>query len=226
MSSKIPTAMVLNSALLLMTVIQSGCYVRFQTNAVQGSGVVETQTRQIDNFHSVKFSGVGNVEVEIGPEPLVEVTFDNNLLDLVETVVADGSLSISTSQNFHSKFPLQVKVVTQELDKVSLAGVGAMHLSGLDSDEIEVVVSGVGSLSASGQVRHLSLKLSGTGKANLEDLVATNVSVSVSGVGNARVHALESVDAKTSGVGGITIYGNPPNVNSSSSGVGKIKMAE
>lgn len=213
-------------SLLLLLAGQSGCVLRLRSNAIQGSGVEETQSRQIEDFQRVKLSGVGDVEVQIGSPTSLEISFDDNLLEFVETKVIDGELSIETKEQFNSALPLLVKLTTPSLQQARLSGVGSMNLSDVDNEHLEVDVSGVGALTASGKVKDLKVKLSGTGQANLEELVADSVTVVVSGVGNAKVHAIQSVNAKSSGVGGITIYGNPPKVDSNASGVGAIKLAK
>lgn len=207
-------------------ICQSGCKLRFHSNAIQGSGIEQTQVREIGSFSTLNVSGVADVEVALGPATTLSITFDDNLIDLVETEVVDGELTVSTQGHFDSQLPLIVKITTPELNKATLSGVGSLDLAGIDNEHLEIRVSGVGSVTANGKVGELKVNLSGTGKANLDELVAQTASVSVSGVGNAKIHAIESINARTSGVGGVTIYGNPKKVDSSSSGVGSISMAE
>jgi len=213
-------------SLLLVLAGQGGCILRLRSNAIQGSGIEETQSRQIEDFQRIQLSGVGDVEVQVGTPTSLEISFDNNLLEMVHTRVVDGELLIETSGHYNSKLPLLVKLTTPSLQQIKLSGVGSMELTGVDNESLEVDVSGVGTLTASGKVKDLRVQLNGTGKANLEELVADSVTVTVSGVGNAKVHATQSVKATSSGVGGITIYGNPPKVDSKSSGVGTIRLAE
>lgn len=220
-----------NSTLLSMMLIsllafQQGCVMRLRSNSVQGSGVARVQTREVDDFQSINLSGQGQVEVQIGSPQSLEITFDDNLLELVETKVVDGQLTISTRESYNSQLPLLIKITMPSIERAGLSGIGSMTLDGLDGQRLEVRVSGVGQLKASGKVQELLVRLSGTGDADLEELVAESADVTVSGVGNAKIHATQQVNATASGVGGVLIFGNPPEVQSKASGVGTIEMAD
>lgn len=47
---------------------------------------------------------------------------------------------------------------------------------------------------------------------------------SVSGVGGAKVHATQSVEAKTSGVGGVIVTGEPADRKTETSGIGSVEF--
>jgi hypothetical protein len=91
---------------------------------------------------------------------------------------------------------------------------------------LAIQVSGVGNITASGNAKNLNLVLSGVGNAELEQLQAESATVKVSGVGKATVYASQSIDATTSGVGGVTVLGKPQDKKTKQSGIGKINIEE
>lgn len=101
-----------------------------------------------------------------------------------------------------------------------------MDVTGATGDSLDLSVSGVGSLTAIGQVTNADVRVSGVGSANLKQLVAEHVVVRVSGTGDANVHATNSVDAKVSGIGDIVIHGNPQSVNKTTSGIGDVVVKD
>lgn len=189
-----------------------------------GSGVSKTETREVEEFHSISHGSIGAVTVTVGQPHSVKVTFDDNLLSMVETKVVDGELKISTSGSFNSKISMDVQVTVPELKSLTISGVGEVKATGIDSENIRLKLSGVGSLKAEGKTRNLDLSVSGVGNAELKGLEAESAKVVVSGVGNATVYATESVDVQTSGVGGAKVFGNPKDPKIKSTGIGKVEM--
>jgi hypothetical protein len=204
-------------ALMLATLV--GCNV-----GIKGSGVAKTESRNVADFKSVSSEAGGDVDVTIGDSQSVEVTIDDNLLPLLVTEVVDGELKIRTTGSFSTSIGLNVKITTPSLDSIRSSGVGNVKIEGLDSEQLTVALSGVGGVTAKGKVQTLDITVSGVGSANLKELLAESVSVTVSGVGGADVYASKWVNATTSGVGSINVFGNPAEKKERRSGVGSIKF--
>ena len=211
------TLMTLSATLLLLV----GC-----SAGIQGSGVSKTESRNVGEFHSIAHNSVGKISVKVGPPQNVTITLDDNLLDLVETQVVDGELQIYTKSSFNTQIGLKVEISLPSLESCKVSGVGSMDITGLAVDNFKAKISGVGGITASGTAKNLDLKLSGVGNAKMEELLAESVTVTVSGVGNARVYASDSIDAKTSGMGSVTVFGKPTNKQTKSIGVGIIRDSD
>ncbi|XZE19179.1 head GIN domain-containing protein [Pirellulaceae bacterium SH449] len=199
----------------------SGCSV-----AITGSGVSQSEARDLDEFRSIRNTTVGEVMITIGDNQTVEVTADDNILPLVVTEVVDGELIIKSTGNFSTSLGLLVNITTPMVESVSSAGVGNTKLLGIDSDKLNVRLSGVGSIQAEGSVKNLNVSVTGVGGVNFSKLIAENVSVKVSGVGSAVVHASQSINASTTGVGSIRVAGNPEEKTVKKTGVGSISFVE
>ena len=204
-------------ALMLATLV--GCNV-----GIKGSGVSKTESRNVADFKSVSSEAVGDVNVTIGDSQSVEVTMDDNLLPLLVTEVVDGELKIRTTGSFSTSIGLKVNVTTPSLDSIHSSGVGNIKIEGLDSEQFAVGLSGVGGVTAKGKVQNLDVTVSGVGSANLRELLAENVYVTVYGVGGTEVYASKWVNASTSGVGSITVFGSPAEKKENKSGIGSIKF--
>jgi hypothetical protein len=201
----------------LMLVALLGCNV-----GIKGSGISKKESRDVGEFKSVSNDAVGDVQVTIGPSKSVDVTIDDNLLELVVTEVVDGELKIRTTGSFNTSIGLKVNITTPTLDSVNSSGVGKVDIDGLDSEQLAIGLSGVGSVSAKGRVQNLDVTVSGVGSAQLRELTAESVSVAVSGVGGAEVYASKWVNASTTGVGSIKVFGNPAEKKESKRGIGSI----
>jgi len=208
--------------LLLIVVGAAGCNLL----AIQGSGHRATEIREVEPFSGISFRGIGEVKITRGNTQRVAVTVDDNLLELIETRVDDGVLSIGHQANFNSSIGLLIEVTLPEISSLSVSGVGSVTLVDVDTDELEIQMSGVGAVKGDGQVRDLTVRVSGTGSADLAELLAENVTVRVSGVGSAAVHASQSVQARASGVGSVKVHGNPTDVTQTASGIGGVKLVD
>ncbi len=206
---------------LTATVLITGC-----NFGVPGNGVAKIEDRQVDDFDSVSLRGIGSVNITVGEPKSVTVTVDENLMQLLETVVEDGELIIKSRKAIAPRVDLVVNISTPELNAGRVSGVGDMDITGATGDSLDLSVSGVGSLTATGQVTNADVRVSGVGSANLNQLIAENVVVRVSGTGDANVHATSSVDAKVSGIGDIVVHGNPQSVNKSASGIGDVVVKD
>lgn len=202
-------------------VLLAGC-----TNGIPGSGVSKTETRNVGEFRSISNDGIGNIMVKVGEPQSVTVTFDDNLLSLVETKVVDGELQISTKESFSSKLGLDVQIVVPQVEGLKVTGVGAVNATGIDADELKLELSGVGNLKAEGKAKLITLTLSGVGSADLKGLEAASAKISASGVGSATVFASESIDIHASGVGSVKVFGNPKEQKTKADGIGKITIEE
>ena len=205
----------------LAILLFSGCLL-----GEKGSGVPVTESREVEDFDSVVLSGSGDVQVIVGESKSVTVTFDDNLVDLVQTEVRNGELRVYTTGGWSSSLGLQVEVRTPELRSATVSGAGDMVLNGVSGESLELEISGAGDLSGDGAVDSLSVEVSGVGEAELKQLQSKKATVSVSGAGDATVFATESVDASVSGTGDVEVYGNPASVKQSTSGVGDVTIVK
>jgi hypothetical protein len=223
---QLPVAAVLIVVLLALAAV---LLVRFDifssssSSSEQGSGVAATETRDVASFGAVELAGRNNVTIRVGEKQAVVVHADDNLLDHVTTEVRAGNLVIgNTPGSFETKSPLSVEVSVPSLGAVSLTGSGNVSISGIDSQDLTVLLSGSGVLNGSGTATQLDVTLSGSGDAQLEQLIANDVQAVVLGSGRILVTATQSLDAAVPGSGVIVYSGNPKEVATAITGSGTI----
>ena len=107
--------------------------------------------------------------------------------------------------------------------EVMVSGAGDLSLSG-NFDSISATVSGAGDLYMKGQAKLLDAMVSGAGDLVAKDLDAQTAKVTVSGAGDARVHAIASMDAAVSGVGSIVYSGDPQDRKVRITGTGSVRQ--
>ena len=217
---------------------------------VQGSGQIESQTREVQDFVSVSINYPAQVLIQQGRVQAVKLEADDNLLPQLSTAVEDGVLLIENKENRWSrrvnptervKITITVKdlreidfssagnvtVENLETEELSLRlnGVGEMTLNDLNVRKLESRLSGAGNIEANGVADELDIRISGVGgfdAPKLESLVGV---VRISGAGSATVFVQDDLTARVSGAGSINYYGSPT-VHEDVSGAGSVSRAD
>lgn len=193
------------------------------SSGVQGSGIAATQTRELARFSSVELAGSNNVSIHVGGTQSVVVHADDNLIGRITTRVQAGTLLIgNTPGSFTTKSPMSVDVSVPALKALKLTGSGVISVTGIKTASVTVMLSGSGVLRASGSATRLDVTLSGSGDAQLNQLVAREVHAVVSGSGRILVTATKSLSAAVPGSGAIIYSGNPAQVTTSVTGSGAV----
>ncbi len=202
--------------LFSVLVIVGGC------NVEQGSGVAKIVHYDLAEFDSIDMRGTGEMLVEVGNEQAVALQFDDNLIDMVTVEVVDGVLVVDSQGTYSSSIGKKILVSIPQVKSATLSGVGEMEITGIEQESLNLSISGTSEMTVSGTVGKVVADVSGTGELEAQKLVAKEVIVSVAGTADATVFATESVNATTSGVGDIEVYGNPQDRKESEGGVGEV----
>jgi hypothetical protein len=212
---------------------------------LSGSGDVVTESRDVGNYDEVIFAGEGRVLHGAAPDGMVEIEIDENLLEVIETSVSGDTLTIGTRSGVDiepSTEPI-FRLGCPQMSGASLLGAGSidladctangsvhLDLSGtgriiarqLDSDEIQVSLSGTGSIEAGGRAQHLGVDLSGLGDIQGDELESRAVAVNLSDVSAVAVWATDTLDVDISGDGTVRYLGSP-RVSQTVTGVGTVE---
>ncbi len=213
---------------------------------VAGSGVVETETRQVSEFNSIAIEYPADITVRQGESELITIEAEDNLLPQLITEVRSGTLYLENSErNWQERVnptkSVRVTITVVELNKIQFPTAGKMQVEGLETDSLAIFVSGAGKVTltdldagnldftlsgagnvyADGVTQKLQLRISGLGKFNSEDLQSQDAEIRISGAGSATIWVVNELDANISGTGSINYYGTPT-VSKSISGVGSV----
>jgi hypothetical protein len=213
---------------------------------VTGDGPVVTQTRNVVNFSGIDLRVSGDVEFKQDPNYKVEVTAQQNILDVMETYVSNNRLVVKFKNDVRvtSHEPVHVVVSAPSFYSLKLSGSGSMVSTGsispanmeidisgsgnisipeLHTGMVDVDISGSGSVAvASGTATEEALKISGSGSIDLSTIPVQKANTRTSGSGDTRLNVASNLDVTISGSGNVYYKGNPV-INASISGSGKVK---
>ena len=189
-----------------------------------GSGVSQTETRSVEPFTKIAFIEFGTINISTGTTQSVSITTDDNLMDLIETTVEDGELTIRPEKPINPKSGYVVNVVVPDLEAIQLAGAAKLNLDDIQADTLQIELAGACGAYGSGSVDELEMLLAGACRARLRDLTVATAQVEIAGTGSAVVNATESIDAMAAGFASITCHGNPTDVKREAKGISRIEI--
>ena len=161
-----------------------------------GSGNIIVETKLVGDNMDFKVSGSGNIEAEVD--------------------VADVGASVSGSGD------LNLKGKMRSMDS-HISGSGKISFEGAIAGRLDIGISGSGRLFAAGSANEIKSSISGSGKINAADLVVDKCDVRISGSGDVVVNVKSVLNTNISGSGSVTYKGNPSQLNSNSSGSGRLR---
>jgi hypothetical protein len=209
------------------------------------SGEKNLQTRQVSGFHGVEVSGGIDLYLSSGPESVAISASSTEVRDHIVTEVVGGILRIHMESNWSNSLDnVKVKAYVSLNNLKNLEGSGGgdiifenliraedleVHLSGggtlkgkLNVNHLIINQSGGSGVKLSGNVKNLTLNASGGGSLNGFDLVTDYASIHASGGSATELTVNKELRAVVSGGGDITYKGAASVKEIKSSGGGSV----
>ncbi len=230
-------------ALVLVTTITS-CHFDMHLKHENGNGNVETEEREVtQDFDQVKGSRGLDVYLTEGNENKIVVEADENLLNLIETNISNGKLTITSSKNIGKAKAKKVHVTFVTLTSIEASSgsdvVGnsvikseSLTLDSSSGADLEVEVftkelyaetSSGADIDVTGKASKLSAKASSGSDLNAKKLEVITCNAKASSGANITVNVKEKIDAKASSGGDVRYYGNPVSVTKKDGSSGSIR---
>ncbi len=178
---------------------------------IKGSGDIATESRDVKDFKGIHVSGSADIEITIGDSFDVEVKLDDNLLELLETEVRNGTLYISFAEGYsiRTRYGSRVIITMPELTEIEIRGSSDISAIDLDGAELSISIAGSGDIQLDGKIESFEVDIRGSGDVDARKLQTKEAHVSIKGSGDVKVAVEDYIDARISGSGDITYYGDP-----------------
>jgi hypothetical protein len=181
-----------------------------------------TEERKVAEFDRIELGGVTDLEVKVGTAQKVTVEYDDNLLPFLRTRVQNGTLSIDMMGNTRSKRGSKITISVAKLNGLDLTGAVDGSVTGVRSANLQIKLSGSGTLKVSGETDKLDLEVSGSGSVGLKDLRIKTAKIDVSGSGDVSLNTADFLNANVSGSGSVNYIRGPKSLQKDVSGSGSI----
>lgn len=196
-------------------VLSSGCI-----SAIEGSGIVVDEERDVAPFVGIIVSGDLDVDVQVGKAQRVVLSLDDNLLDLVKTETVDGVLEVRQNEDiaFFGTTEERLTIEVPRLTSYIASGDIKARISGIDTSRFEASLSGDTELIAEGTVTNVDVVASGETIVDASRLEAEHADISASGDSDLAVFASKTLSASLSGSAKLDVYGDPKDEDVRTSG--------
>lgn len=197
--------------LFLLTSCDDG-FGLFDTKRITGKGAMEKQDRDAKDFKGIDLMASADVIIKQGATYKVIVEGQQNILDILETVVDNGILSVkfkdgSWNLNFDK---LNVYIETPSVSSIEISGSGNLTLeSAFNADDLDIKLSGSGNIkTADGLIaKKINVEISGSGDIKMGSTTATELKAAILGSGNFDVKGTaEKATLTITGSGDIDAY--------------------
>jgi len=191
-------------------------------NVVEGSGKLATENRELGNFNELHLNISADVTVTAGKKHQCKITADDNILPLIFTECSGNELKISAKESYSSNQKVMIAIETPLLTSAVMNGSGKIDVTDVTKDQLTLVISGSGDITAKGKVARLTATINASGDVHATGLEAERATITVNGSGDADVNVTDILGAKIYGSGDITYIGSPSKVHISVTGSGEI----
>jgi hypothetical protein len=222
--------------------VQSGAAVG-EDGAVEGSGTVITQKRDVSGFDEVVFASEGMVVITVGGEESLRIEAEDNLMPYLESTVQGGRLEIRTESGVDIDPTTEIifAIAADDLTAIDLSGAGTIAVGDVETTVFEVTLRGAGDITAAALTAELleveilgagevtvtgvadsqSVSIAGAGSYHGDELESSLADVAIPGSGDATVWVADELEVEINGIGTVAYYGDPE-VTSSGGGEGEI----
>ncbi len=200
----------------------------FALSALSPDVQAAESTRALPSFIAINAKGAFAMTVEVGKTQSVVISGEDKFVSNLKTEVIDNELQITLPEKVVKgslKDP-RITITVPSLSRVKVEGAGETLLNNLNTDRLDIGYQGAGRLAAKGKVKYLRVNARGVGEVDTREVKAERVDVSFEGIGNVSVYATDTLNAVARGIGELTYYGHPKNVNKSVSGIGSVKAGD
>lgn len=213
-------------------------------DGVRGDGHVVSKSRKIsDDFIRINASRGLDVYITKSKRISLEVEADENLHELIETEVRNGTLYITSSKNIYSASSKKIHLSVDHINAIEVnsgaevysentfstdklvinASSGAQARMDLKVDELTCESSSGSEIRVAGETNYLSASSSSGSDIDAYELKAKTCKADASSGSEIQVYVTDSFDGNASSGGDIQYKGDPEEVNKSDNSGGKVR---
>ena len=200
------TNRVLTAAALVFAVLATtACNVSVTFgDGIEGSGVIVSETFDVDDFDEIRIESAFEVTVEVGPDTSVVVRADDNVIDQLIVEVDGDELRLGLDESLRNG-TLEATVTMPSLRSATVSGASEVAITGVDAADLDVDVSGASEVTASGRAAALRLDASGASDVRFDGLVVDTARVEISGASDVGLENASMVRGELNGASDLTV---------------------
>lgn len=182
------------SMLLVLGILSTGLIACNIGPQVVGSGEIVTEGRELPSFSRVEVDGATDVNITYGSAQSVKVVADDNIVPIISTEVEGETLQIEPHRSYNSSQQVQVEIVLPVIRSVEVEGASNLRILGAPIE--------------AGRIDRFSLRIEGSGDAEIDDMRAETIDVEIEGSGDVTLGGEgKNLAVVIEGSGGVDAFG-------------------
>ena len=165
--------------------------------------------RSIAPFSSICLNGPVNVIFRQSKQPVLGVSGNDNLINLLSTEVIDDVLHIGVMENYLANNPMVVACGSHLLSAVTVNSNTGVIIEEIQGQSISLLVQGSGGIFIDGKMNELEGVVQGSGCINAKELVSQDINLTMMGSGDIQAMSHRNLTATVMGSGNIHVGGHP-----------------
>ena len=180
-------------------------------DGINGSGNIVTESRSIGAFHGVSFSGIGRLVIDQTGTSSLTITAEDNIQPVLVSEVVDGRLVLGVAGNTNIGRVQQIvfRLTVESLDELWATGAATVEATGIDTDRLEVHLTGATTATFSGRADLQTIAVVGASTYDAAALSSLEVVAEATGASRIVVRVRDRLLARVRGASLITYIGNP-----------------
>ncbi|MGI9543431.1 MAG: head GIN domain-containing protein [Cyclobacteriaceae bacterium] len=192
------------------------------STCLPGQGAIVSETRSLGNFNSIDNFVFADIFITQGPQKDVIIEAQQNILEVLNTVVASDELKLTLDQCANITEPIKVHITIPEIRSLGLTGVGdVIAQNEFNLTDLTVSLTGLGDFDLQGTATTTDITMTGLGDVKAFDLNADVCDINMTGTGDAEVFVNNELNVTMTGTGTVFYKGDPA-ITSNISGSGSI----
>ena len=183
-----------------------------------------TRSFELPPFESVIIHAGSKINIQVGEAQSVKIATEEDHFSALRLDVKDGALTISHGRDHMGLRYVSIEITVPRLIALEIDGPMLAEVNNIDAEVFNLLVDGFGELILEGRCQTGRFDISAFGDFDASRLRCEDVYASVAGLGNFGIFASSQIDLKVTGLGDVTVYGEPTTVKERSRGLGSVNI--
>ncbi len=165
-----------------------------------------SETRPVNpGVSKVILDGTASLQLHQGPTPMLVIYGDKDELKSVTTGLSGDTLRIDNEGTYIMHAPkFRVELTLPSLERFTSSGIGTAQVTGFSGDNLQINITGTGSVNVNAHYKQVAIRSTGIGSANVNDGDSDKIEVHAPGAGHVTlVGQTRELVSKLDGVGGL-----------------------
>jgi hypothetical protein len=180
-----------------------------------GQDNMRSEVRNVSGFTGVDIGGAMEATITSGQAFEVIIEAKSDVLPQIKTVVKGNTLYVKHDSDWNDKMSwkkrgkVKVTVSLPMLDNLDISGATNAKVTGVNTDKMDIDISGASTVSLEGNAQSSTIDISGASNLKAISFTSDSVNIDASGASSVKLSVINELRADASGASSVCYSGNP-----------------